>query len=73
MIKLTSLVRNNNYRGQKKRKFNRKIINKNEDPGEIGNLFCRLLTKMDETCMLHLDIFAYSAGRCKLKFSNLKI
>ena len=37
MVKMTSLDKN-------KHKFNRKFINKNEDPGQIGNLFCRLLT-----------------------------
>ena len=37
MVKMTSLDKN-------KHKFNRKFINKNEDPGQIGNLFCRMLT-----------------------------
>ena len=55
MVKMTSLVRKYNYRGQKQHKFNIKFINKNEDPGQIGNLFCRLLTKMDEKCMCILS------------------
>ena len=48
---MTSLDKN-------KHKFNRKFINKNEDPGQIGNLFCRLLT-------IVIDYSALNRGKKK--------
>ena len=67
MLKMTSLDKN-------KHKFNRKFINKNKDPGQIGNLFCRLLTNEWEVyvrAFCYIWIFLHiQQGIAKWKFQT---
>ena len=66
MAKMASLDKN-------KHKFNRKFIYKNEDPGQIGSLFCRLLANGWEVyvrAFCYICIFLHIQGIAKWKFQT---